>query len=153
EENTAKKQQMQINYYARIIRADLWPAILKSIKRQNTKDLEKVFQLLENWIKEMDNEFLAKATSISRMLQFQMVNKYKKLHKNINKQYRTLLKIYIEKVSPSSIINLKVFQSYLSFFTKSLFNNVHSMFCQLTIKMTIKLSSVISKFLPIKKDK
>lgn len=153
EENPTKKQQMQINYYDRIIRADLWPAILKSINRKNTKDLEKIFRLLENWIKEMDSELLAKTTSISRMLQFQMVNKYKKLPKKIKKQYRSLLQIYREKVSPSRMIHLKAFQSFLFYFTKSSFNKIHTMFCQITINMTIKLSSVIAKFLPLKKDK
>lgn len=133
ESDLRRKKQMQLNYYSRIIRADLWPAILRTITSKKTDDLEEIFTMLEVWIKEMDVELLRNATSISRMLIFQLHNNYLSLPKEIKIKFHSILKIYTEKVKPGKMVKLNVLLLYIRYFCSSLYNKI-----LLTVNKVIK---------------
>lgn len=101
--NKYMKDKMKINYYNRIIRADLWPAVNKSIKGKNAKDQEEVFSLMKEWIQNMDRNLFNQLPLISHMMTFQILNRYLYLSKKAKDIHRSLLVILTDKLNPDNI--------------------------------------------------
>src|SRR5690606_19801909 len=97
---------MKVNYYNRIIRADLWPAINKSIRGKNAEDQKKVFMIFKGWVEAMDPFLFNKLPLISHIITFQTLNRYLLLSKEAKRIHFSLLKICIKKLHPDLLEQL-----------------------------------------------
>lgn len=103
EDNKYKSTAMKVSYYNRIIRADLWPAINKSIRSKNEADQEKLFLAFKQWVENMDIAMFNKLPLISHIITFQTLNRYLLLSKEARKIHFSILKICFDKLYPDTL--------------------------------------------------
>lgn len=104
--NEYKSTYVKTQYYNRIIKADLWPAINKSIKSKNNEDQVTVLTAFGKWVEEMDNTLFNKLPLISHIITFQTLNRYTLLTKEAKNIHFSILKNCFEKLDPDMISRL-----------------------------------------------
>lgn len=172
EGNEYKRSYMKLQYYNRVIKADLWPAINKSMKSRRNDDQVVVFTEFGKWVEEMDRSFFNELPLISHIITFQALNRYTLLSKEAKRLHMSILRTCYDKLDPdvkSQLLSGGRKEEIASTFKSAKRNSSLPMYIYLTKRriqrekqvaahklsttFTKKLVFGISKRLPLKQNK
>ncbi len=105
--NKVARFKIKKSYYHRIVIADIWPAVRSAIVSKNGETQVKSFQLVLDWVKNMDRQLFNELEILHRVMTWEVAKRYMRLKPQAKKLYLQWLSVSFSLFNPGSLHRLE----------------------------------------------
>ena len=104
--NVELRLYLKVEYYRRVLQAEVWPVLRSAITKHEEKVQIVCFELFASWLQEMDEKIMNELPLIHQILGYEVINRFSCLGTKAKKAYFHCLKIGFSKMNLNSVHSL-----------------------------------------------